>query len=63
VHRVVKANERKLIAISVPFDPIPFDITRAEFADHPDEIHRELGLHKDRVIKLKLPGAVIRVIG
>ena len=52
-------NRRELVANPVQFDEAPFDITRApQFAEHTDEILRELGKSDDELIELKLAGAV-----
>jgi crotonobetainyl-CoA:carnitine CoA-transferase CaiB-like acyl-CoA transferase len=52
-------NRRELVASPVRFDEAPFDITRApQFAEHTDEILRELGKSDDELIELKLAGAV-----
>jgi len=50
---------RKLVANPVQFDETPVKLTRApQFAEHTDEILRELGVSEERMIELKLAGAV-----
>lgn len=54
-----EGNERELVANPVQFDNQPPDIRRApQFAEHTDEILGELGLEMDRILELKLAGAV-----
>jgi crotonobetainyl-CoA:carnitine CoA-transferase CaiB-like acyl-CoA transferase len=54
-----EGNERELVANPVQFDNRPPDIRRApQFAEHTDEILGELGLDMDRILELKLAGAV-----
>jgi crotonobetainyl-CoA:carnitine CoA-transferase CaiB-like acyl-CoA transferase len=54
-----EGNERELVANPVQFDNRPPDIHRApQFAEHTDEILGELGLDMDRILELKLAGAV-----
>ena len=54
-----EGNERELVANPVQFDNRPPDIRRApQFAEHTDEILGELGLEMDRILELKLAGAV-----
>jgi crotonobetainyl-CoA:carnitine CoA-transferase CaiB-like acyl-CoA transferase len=51
--------QRELVANPVQFDEIPADISRApQFAEHTDEILRELGIDDDELIQLKIDGAV-----
>ena len=51
--------ERELVANPVQFDETPPDIIRApQFAEHTDEILRELGLDDEELIALKIAGAV-----
>jgi len=50
---------RELVANPVQFDEAPASITRApQFAEHTDEILAELGLSDEKLIDLKLAGAV-----
>ena len=50
--------ERKLVANPVQFDETPPVITRGpQFAEHTDDILRELGKTDDEIIQLKLDGA------
>jgi crotonobetainyl-CoA:carnitine CoA-transferase CaiB-like acyl-CoA transferase len=49
---------RKLIANPVQFDETPPTVTRGpQFAEHTDDILRELGMGDDEIIQLKLDGA------
>jgi len=49
---------RKLIANPVQFDETPPTVTRGpQFAEHNDDILRELGKDEDEIIQLKLDGA------
>ncbi|MET8978799.1 CoA transferase [Streptomyces sp. NPDC004539] len=49
---------RELVASPVQFDETPADITRApQFAEHTDDVLRELGLTDEELIALKLDGA------
>jgi crotonobetainyl-CoA:carnitine CoA-transferase CaiB-like acyl-CoA transferase len=51
--------ERELVSNPVQFDETPPDIARApQFAEHTDEILRELGIDDDELIELKIAGAV-----
>jgi crotonobetainyl-CoA:carnitine CoA-transferase CaiB-like acyl-CoA transferase len=50
---------RELVANPVQFDEKPAEITRApQFAEHTDEILRQLGKSDDELIDLKISGAV-----
>jgi crotonobetainyl-CoA:carnitine CoA-transferase CaiB-like acyl-CoA transferase len=54
-----EGNQRELVANPVQFDNQPPDIRRApQFAEHTDEILGQLGLDIDRILELKLAGAV-----
>ena len=51
--------ERELVANPVQFDETPAVLTRApQFAEHTDDILRELGRSEDDIIQLKIDGAV-----
>jgi crotonobetainyl-CoA:carnitine CoA-transferase CaiB-like acyl-CoA transferase len=51
--------ERELVANPVQFDETPVDGRRApQFAEHTDDILRELGKSEDQIIELKIAGAV-----
>jgi crotonobetainyl-CoA:carnitine CoA-transferase CaiB-like acyl-CoA transferase len=51
-------NERQLVANPVQFDETPPDLTRAPlFAEHTDDILRELGKSEDEIIQYKIDGA------
>jgi crotonobetainyl-CoA:carnitine CoA-transferase CaiB-like acyl-CoA transferase len=55
----LEGNERRLIANPVQFDERPPVLTRApQFAEHTDDILRELGKSEDEIIQLKIHGAV-----
>jgi crotonobetainyl-CoA:carnitine CoA-transferase CaiB-like acyl-CoA transferase len=50
--------ERTLVANPVQFDETPPVLTRGpQFAEHTDDILRELGKSEDEIIELKLAGA------
>jgi crotonobetainyl-CoA:carnitine CoA-transferase CaiB-like acyl-CoA transferase len=54
-----EGNERRLVASPVQFDETPPTITRAPlFAEHTDDILRDLGKSEDEIIQLKIDGAV-----
>ncbi|GAB91783.1 CaiB/BaiF CoA transferase family protein [Gordonia rhizosphera] len=54
-----EGNPRKLVANPVKFDNTSVDVTRAPaFAEHTDEVLRELGFDDDQLIALKVAGAV-----
>lgn len=49
---------RRLVASPVQFDETPVPITRGpQFAEHTDDILRELGKSQDQIIELKIAGA------
>ncbi|MET0450901.1 MAG: CoA transferase [Mycobacterium sp.] len=51
--------ERELVTNPVQFDETPVTLTRApQFAEHTDEVLRELGLSEDELIELKIEGAI-----
>lgn len=53
-----EGNERRLVANPVQFDEQPPVLTRApQFAEHTDDILRELGKSEDEIIQLKIDGA------
>jgi crotonobetainyl-CoA:carnitine CoA-transferase CaiB-like acyl-CoA transferase len=53
-----EGNERRLVANPVQFDETPPTLTRAPlFAEHTDEILREIGKTEDEIIQLKIDGA------
>jgi len=55
----VEGNSRELVANPVQFDNTPPDIRRGpQFAEHTDEILHELGYDDERIIDLKIAGAV-----
>ena len=55
----IEGQPHELVASPVQFDETPASITRApQFAEHTDEILRELGRTDDELIELKLAGAV-----
>lgn len=50
-------NERRLVANPVQFDETPPVVTRApQFAEHTDDILRDLGKDEDEIIQLKIDG-------
>jgi crotonobetainyl-CoA:carnitine CoA-transferase CaiB-like acyl-CoA transferase len=54
-----EGNPRKLVANPVKFDNTGVEVTRAPaFAEHTDEVLRELGFDDDQLIALKIAGAV-----
>jgi crotonobetainyl-CoA:carnitine CoA-transferase CaiB-like acyl-CoA transferase len=55
----VEGNERELLANPVQFDETPPVLTRApEFAEHTDDVLRELGFGDDQLIELKVANAI-----
>ena len=54
-----EGNTQRLIASPVKFDDDSPHLTRApQFAEHTDEVIRELGVDDDRLIELKIAGAI-----
>lgn len=54
-----EGNPRKLVASPVRFDNQPVAMARApRFAEHTDDVLRELGVDDDRLIELKIAGAI-----
>jgi crotonobetainyl-CoA:carnitine CoA-transferase CaiB-like acyl-CoA transferase len=52
-------HPQKLVASPVQFDDDPASLTRApQFAEHTDAVLRELGIDDDRLIELKIAGAI-----
>jgi crotonobetainyl-CoA:carnitine CoA-transferase CaiB-like acyl-CoA transferase len=52
-------QQRELVANPVQFDNTPPELTRGpQFAEHTDEILLQLGLDMDRILELKIAGAV-----
>ncbi len=55
----VDGNTQQLVANPVQFDETPPELTRAPlFAEHTDEIVSELGIDQERLLELKLAGAI-----
>jgi crotonobetainyl-CoA:carnitine CoA-transferase CaiB-like acyl-CoA transferase len=55
----VDGKAQKLIANPVQFDETPAELSRApQFAEHTDDIIRELGHDDERLIELKIAGAI-----
>lgn len=53
-----EGNTRTLVANPVQFDETPADLTRGpQFAEHTDDILRELGKTEEEIIELKVDGA------
>jgi crotonobetainyl-CoA:carnitine CoA-transferase CaiB-like acyl-CoA transferase len=51
-------NERRLVANPVQFDERPPVVVRGpQFAEHSDDILRELGKTEEEILQLKLDGA------
>jgi crotonobetainyl-CoA:carnitine CoA-transferase CaiB-like acyl-CoA transferase len=54
-----EGNERALVANPVQFDNEPPELARGPlFAEHTDAILAELGYDQDRMLELKIAGAV-----
>jgi crotonobetainyl-CoA:carnitine CoA-transferase CaiB-like acyl-CoA transferase len=54
-----EGNQQRLVASPVKFDDDPAALERApKFAEHTDEVLRELGVDDDRLIELKVAGAI-----
>jgi len=52
-------NERRLVSSPVQFDETPFTLSRAPlFAEHTDDIIRELGYDDEQLIELKIEGTI-----
>jgi len=55
----VNGEPRELVANPVQFDTTPADLRRApQFAEHTDELLAELGLSEERILALKVSGAI-----
>jgi crotonobetainyl-CoA:carnitine CoA-transferase CaiB-like acyl-CoA transferase len=55
----VEGHPQKLVANPVKFDDDPASLARApQFAEHTDTVLRELGVDDDRLIELKIAGAI-----
>jgi crotonobetainyl-CoA:carnitine CoA-transferase CaiB-like acyl-CoA transferase len=60
IARIVDADgqERELVTNPVQFEETPATLTRApQFAEHTDEVLRELGLSEEELLQLKIDGA------
>jgi crotonobetainyl-CoA:carnitine CoA-transferase CaiB-like acyl-CoA transferase len=54
-----EGSTRRLVSSPVQFDESPFTLTRApQFAEHTDEIVRQLGRSDDELLQLKIDGAI-----
>jgi crotonobetainyl-CoA:carnitine CoA-transferase CaiB-like acyl-CoA transferase len=54
-----EGNPQRLVASPVKFDDDPVELGRApQFAEHTDDVLRELGLDDERLIELKIAGAI-----
>lgn len=54
-----EGNPQRLVASPVKFDDDPGELARApQFAEHTDEVLHELGVGDDRLIELKIAGAI-----
>jgi crotonobetainyl-CoA:carnitine CoA-transferase CaiB-like acyl-CoA transferase len=52
-------KERELVNNPVQFDEIPARLRRApQFAEHTDDVIRELGFSEEELIELKIAGAI-----
>ena len=61
IAKVVDADgkDRELVASPVLFDEVNPTLTRApQFAEHTDEVMRELGINDEKLIELKIAGAI-----
>jgi crotonobetainyl-CoA:carnitine CoA-transferase CaiB-like acyl-CoA transferase len=61
IQEIVDADgrTRELVTSPVQFDETPPALTRApQFAEHTDDVLRELGIDDERLIELKVTGAV-----
>jgi crotonobetainyl-CoA:carnitine CoA-transferase CaiB-like acyl-CoA transferase len=57
--RDAQGNEQRLVANPVKFDEAAAHLTRAPmFAEHTDEVLRELGIDDHDLIELKIEGAI-----
>jgi crotonobetainyl-CoA:carnitine CoA-transferase CaiB-like acyl-CoA transferase len=55
----VEGNPQHLVANPVRFDDDPAELQRApQFAEHTDDVLRELGVDDERLIELKIAGAI-----
>jgi crotonobetainyl-CoA:carnitine CoA-transferase CaiB-like acyl-CoA transferase len=55
----VEGNRQRLVANPVKFDDDPAALSRApQFAEHTDDVLRDLGLDDERLIELKIAGAI-----
>jgi crotonobetainyl-CoA:carnitine CoA-transferase CaiB-like acyl-CoA transferase len=54
-----EGNSQRLVANPVRFDDDPAALGRApQFAEHTDDVLRDLGLDDERLIELKIAGAI-----
>lgn len=54
-----EGNPQRLVASPVKFDDEPAELHRApQFAEHTDDVLRELGVEDERLIELKIAGAI-----
>ncbi len=57
--RDAQGNQQRLVANPVKFDEAAVHLTRAPlFAEHTDEVLRELGMDDHELIELKIEGAI-----